>query len=406
MTKKKPNLKVEYVPIGKLKPFKGNPRKNEAAVGEIVRSIEHYGYTSPILARRANNEVIAGHTRLLALKETGAEKVPVIYLDMSVKEARAYGIFDNKSTENTEWDVPKLTDLIEQLTSEGVEWEDLGFTEEELAEMQPVMDAEPDPKDDIVPDAPKEPKTKLGDLYLLGEHRLLCGDSTKAEDVERVMGGEKADMVFTDPPYGIDVVQGNQVGGDSPTKFGKVGGENIVPSNVYKKIEGDKTTDTARDFYLTCVQLGYENICLWGGNYFSDFLPPSRCWIIWDKEMTGNFSQCEMAWTSFNVGGIRLFKFLWNGLSREGNRKDELTGRVHPTQKPVGLFTDIFMKLGDFPIIYDGFLGSGTTIIAAEKLGRKCFGLEIDETYCDVIVQRWEDFTSQKAERVRAKRAG
>ncbi len=140
MSKKKPNLKVEYIPIGKLKPFKGNPRKNEAAVGEIVRSIEHYGYTSPILVRRANNEVIAGHTRLLALKETGAEKAPVIYLDMSVKEARAYGIFDNKSTENTEWDVPKLTDLIEQLTADGIEWDDLGFTEEELAEMARNLD--------------------------------------------------------------------------------------------------------------------------------------------------------------------------------------------------------------------------------------------------------------------------
>jgi len=138
--RKKAPLEVEYVPIAQLKPFKGNPRKNADAVPEIVRSIEHYGYTNPILVRRENNEVIAGHTRLLALKETGAAEAPVIFLDMTAKQARAYGIFDNKSTENTEWDVPKLATLLEQLSADGIDLDKMGFTDEEFAAMNQTFD--------------------------------------------------------------------------------------------------------------------------------------------------------------------------------------------------------------------------------------------------------------------------
>jgi DNA modification methylase len=113
--------------------------------------------------------------------------------------------------------------------------------------------------------------------------------------------------------------------------------------------------------------------------------------------MTGNFSEAEMAWTSFSKGGIKVFKFLWNGLSREGNRKDELKGRVHPTQKPVGLFQNIFERFDGFKSIYDGFLGSGSTLIACEKTNRICYGMELDPHYCDVIIKRWEDYTGKKA---------
>jgi len=128
-------LRVEYVPIGRLRPFKGNPRKNAETVGAIVRSIEHYGYTNPILARRANGEIIAGHTRYLALKERGEKQVPVIFLDLTVKQARAYGVFDNKSTENTPWDVPVLVEQLEKLAAGGVELEDVGFTADDLADL-------------------------------------------------------------------------------------------------------------------------------------------------------------------------------------------------------------------------------------------------------------------------------
>ena len=230
-----------------------------------------------------------------------------------------------------------------------------------------------------------------------GGHVVMCGDSTSIDAVDNLMDGQKADMVFTDPPYGIDVVQSNQVGGGGETKFGTADSSNYVESKTYSKIVGDETTETAKAFYNTCVSMEMKNIVLWGGNYFTDFLYPSRCWIVWDKEMTGNFSQAEMAWTSFSKGGVKVFKFLWNGLSREGNRKDELKTRVHPTQKPVGLFADIFNRFDGFDLIYDGFGGSGSTLIACEKTNRNCRMMELDPKYCDVIIQRWQDFTGNTA---------
>jgi len=205
-----------------------------------------------------------------------------------------------------------------------------------------------------------------------------------------------ADVVFADPPYGVDIVQGSnkqgKVGGGGPTKFktGTVGAAKIVPAKEYRVIKGDETTDTAKDFYSLCKSMNLKNIILWGGNYFTDFLPPSRCWFVWDKEMTGNFSEAEMAWTSFGKGGIRVFKYLWNGLSREGERRLELKARVHPTQKPVGLFMMILQRFDFLKVVFDGFLGSGSTLIACEETGRTCYGMEIDPIYCDVIKKRAE----------------
>jgi DNA modification methylase len=189
------------------------------------------------------------------------------------------------------------------------------------------------------------------------------------------MDGQKADMVFTDPPYGIKVVQNNSVGGG---KLAKV--------NSYSEIIGDDTTDTAKEFYQTCISLGMENFIIWGGNYFTDFLQPSMCWIIWDKENTGNFADVEMAWTSFDKAA-KLYKWQWNGMIRQGNKSIEGKTRVHPTQKPVGLFGDIFNDF-DFKICFDGFLGSGSTMVASHQLKRKCYGMELDPKYCQVIVDR------------------
>ena len=191
-------------------------------------------------------------------------------------------------------------------------------------------------------------------------------------------------MVFTDPPYGIKVVQGNKVGGDKG--FGSVGGCKIVKSKIYSEIIGDDTTDTAREFYKTCISLGMENFIIWGGNYFTDFLPPSMCWLIWDKENTGNFADVEMAWTSFDKAA-KLYKWQWNGMIRQGDKTIEGKTRVHPTQKPVGLFGDIFNDF-KFETCFDGFLGSGSTMVAAHQLKRKCYGMELDPKYCQVIVNR------------------
>ena len=176
-----------------------------------------------------------------------------------------------------------------------------------------------------------------------------------------------------------------------------------MDSSTYLKIKGDESIDTAKEFYDLCIKMDIKNILLWGGNYFTDFLYPSRCWVVWDKEMTGNFSQAEMAWTSFSKGGISIFKHLWNGLSREGGRKEELKSRVHPTQKPVGLFIKIFQRFDGFKTIYDGFMGSGSTLIACEAVNRECYGIEYEPHYAQVIIQRWCDYTSIDAIKINGK---
>ena len=170
----------------------------------------------------------------------------------------------------------------------------------------------------------------------------------------------------------------------------------VVASKVYKQIIGDDTTETAEKSYEVTKGVA-KNQIIFGGNYFTNFLPPSRCWIVWDKENTGNFADAELAWTSFDKG-VKLYHFMWNGLAREGSRKVEGITRMHPTQKPVGMIGYIlqdFSKEGDG--ILDCFGGSGSTLIACEQLKRKCFMAELDPHYCDVIIERWENFTGEKA---------
>jgi DNA modification methylase len=383
--------KNEKRKLSQLKPADYNPRRlTEDQEKQLTDSIDRFNLADPIVINK-NDVVIGGHQRLKILKKRGVKEVDVRVPDveLTTDQEKELNLRLNKNL--GEWDFDLLADFDKDML------DDVGFDSSDLDQIFAV-ELEPNEKDDVVQEV-TEPICKPGDLWELGRHRLLCGDSTKVDDVERLMDGKKADMVFTDPPYGINIVGGSKsfgkVGGSK--SFGKVGGSNIVSSNTYSKVIGDETTQTAQDFYNTCVSLNFKNIVLWGGNYFTDFLKPSRCWFIWDKEMTGNFSEAEMAWTSFSKGGIKVFRHLWNGLSRSGNRKDELINRVHPTQKPVGLFERIFNQLSDSNIIFDGFLGSGSTLIACEKTNRICYGMEIDPKYCDVIVKRWEDYTGQKS---------
>jgi 16S rRNA G966 N2-methylase RsmD len=214
------------------------------------------------------------------------------------------------------------------------------------------------------------------------------------------MDGVKAKLLLTDPPYGINVVHcDGQVHGSSKKSlmnkgkvgFGEKGKNKIHDCNEYAPIIGDDTTDTARanyDVALTCT----ENQIIFGGNYFTDFLPPSRCWVVWDKQNTGNFADAELAWTSFDKG-VKLYHFLWNGLCREGSREVEGKTRVHPTQKPVGMLADILKDFSEEnDSILDCFGGSGSTMMACEQLNRKCYMCELDPHYIDVIIQRYINF--------------
>jgi DNA modification methylase len=383
--------RVQEVSIDLLRPYERNAKiHGEEQVKQIAESIKEFGFISPCLIDKDYN-IIAGHGRVMASKLLGLQKVPCLFIEgLTDTQRRAYILADNRLTELGEWDFDKVQFELHELADMDFNIDLTGFELEEFKDSKEIVE-------DDYTEENIEPRAKLGDLYQLGNHRLICGDSTDVSVIDRLMDGVKAKLLLTDPPYGIDVVKGNKVGGDK--SFGKVGGGNIVKSKTYSAIIGDDTTDTARanyDVALTCT----ENQIIFGGNYFTDFLQPSRCWIVWDKQNTGNFADAELAWTSFDKG-VRLYHFLWNGLCREGSREVEGKTRVHPTQKPVGMLADI---LKDFSEENDGILdcfgGSGSTLIACEQLNRKCYMVELDEHYCDVIIDRWENFTGKKAVKI------
>lgn len=352
------------------------------------------GWVQNIIVNKRTGHVIDGHLRT-ELSISKGEKVPVAYVDLSEEEERTIlATFDPIGAMAAE-DRDKLDDLLKSIQSDD---EQVMKLLEEIREENGIIEPPVITEDEAPIDKAEELQKKwqvtrgqvweVPSLTVKGKcHRVMCGDSTDVGDVTLLMGGEKADMVFTDPPYGIKAVKRNSVGGGGLTKFrGTVGASNYVACNTYDEIEGDGSTEAAEKSYALLKELGVKDFIIFGGNYFTDFLPSSPCWVIWDKENTGNFADVEMAWTSFNKGA-KLYRWLWNGLSRKGDRKTELQSRVHPTQKPVGLFCQI---LADFQCssILDPFLGSGTTLIAAEQTGRICYGMEIAEKYVSVILER------------------
>ena len=362
------------VSISDLIPYDNNPRKNDNAVPDVAESIKQCGDLDPIEIDE-NNVILAGHTRLMALMEQGFTETDVIrYTGLTEEQKKKYRILSNKTGEKALWDFDALAEELEGLDFDDYDFGfDLDFDgNEEPAEIE----------EDEVPEE-VETRCKLGDVWKLGNHRLICGDSTDVNVIDRLMDGVKADMVFTDSPYGINVVGDNgEVGAD----FG------IAKKGKYKKIIADDTTETAQQAYDIYSQL-CDKMILWGGNYFLDFLPPSDGWLIWDKETTGNFADGEMAYCSFHTP-VRIYHQLWNGMIREGEHEK----RVHPTQKPIRMLSEIlrdFTNEGD--IILDVFGGSGSTLIACEQTGRTCYMAELSPEYVDVIIARYEKLTGNKA---------
>jgi len=358
---------MTYKKLTDIKPNPDNPRViRDENFKKLVNSIKEFPEMLDLRPIVVNKDmvILGGNMRFRACQEAGYNEVPVVVADNITKEQeREFIIKDNISGGDwdweilaNEWDESKLNDWGLDVP----EWD--------------TVEAEAEEDNFEVPDE-VQTDIVLGDLFEIGEHRLLCGDSTDSDQVAKLMNGQKVDMVMTDPPYGINVVQKDSVGGG---KLAKV--------NSYSKIIGDETTDTAKEFYQTCISFGVENFIIWGGNYFTDFLPPSMCWIVWDKENTGNFADAELAWTSFDKA-TKLYKWQWNGMIRKGDKSIEGTTRVHPTQKPVGMFGEIFSDF-DFKICFDGFLGSGSTMVASHQLNRKCYGMELDPKYCQVIIDR------------------
>jgi hypothetical protein len=391
-------MNIEVWPIAKPVPYARNARKiPQTAIDKVAGSIKEFGFRQPIVVDKGG-VIVAGHTRHLAAQKLGLSEVPVhVASELTATQIKAYRLADNRVNQESSFDNELLALELSDLKLEDFALELTGFNPDELVAMavQGKAESESQAEDDKAPVALDFAISETGDLWILGRHRLLCGDSTSVDVLTRLFDGAVPEIVFSDPPYGIDIVKGNKVGGGGATNFGKVGGGKVVEAKTYAAIANDDSTDVAREFYHACQSVGIKDYILWGGNYFTDFLVPSMCWLVWDKQNTGHFADVELAWTSFNKGA-KLYKWLWNGMSRAGDHKTELRTRVHPTQKPVGLFEAIFQDF-EFKTCFDGFLGSGSTLIACEKTNRQCFGTELSAPYVDVIVKRWQDFTGQEA---------
>ena len=390
------------VPIGDLIPYERNPRKNDPAVPKIAASLERFGLVKNSVVVDEDMVLITGHTTLKAMRSLGWTACPAVtqVFGLTEEEKRAYRIADNKLGELAEWDLDLLAGELASLDEVGFDVELSGFDTDALAEMWPPEKLEV-AEDDYEPPVEIETSIQRGDLFRLGRHRLLCGDSTSAEDVRRLMGGKKADLLLTDPPYGINIVNTGRVGIDAPAGFGKVGTRRMVKARTYHNIEGDDHPFDPRPF-LDLAPV----VMLFGGNNFASRLPDSPAWLVWDKKAEkgadhNNFSDVELVWTNLKQKSCPIYRHLWSGLLREGDRNVELKDRVHPTQKPVGLIAAILSDHSNpGALCLDPFLGSGTTLVACEQLGRTCYGMEISPQYCQVIIDRWEKLTGQKAERV------
>lgn len=358
------------VAVDKITPSPRNTKKHpQSQINNVAKSIERFGFVQPLVLDE-NNEIIIGHCRLSASKKLGMKEVPCVYVEnLTEEDVRALRILDNKLNES-DWDLDLLEEELQDIDLG--DFEDLDFgIEEETENIEIVEDEAPEV------DEENEPIAKLGDIWQLGRHRLMCGDSTDKATVERLMNGNKADMVFTDPPYGMNAV----------SKSG-------VLSERYKTdIMNDDSNEVAIEAFLLCKKMFADAKQIWwGANYYTECLPSAECWIVWDKNNgASDQTDCELAWSNFR------------SVVRQFTLASEKTNRVHPTQKPIKLIQmilDKFDKDKSFNVIIDLFGGSGSTLIACEQLNRTCYMMELDPKYCDVIIKRWENLTGQKAVKI------
>lgn len=410
--------------IGEVKLNPKNPRKNDGAVDAVAKSIEKYGFKNPLIVD-ANGVVYCGNTRLKAAKKLGLKEVPCIVADdLTPEQIREYALLDNKTGELAEWDY----DLLEQ------ELKELDLSDFDLEWGTGLDDIEPEASEDDydVDEALNsiETKTKLGDIYQLGDHRLMCGDSTSEHDVGELMNGELADMVFTDPPYNVDYAK-----------------------NKNGTIENDNMTRTEYENFMTDVFACMDNALKRGGAFYifhaywheryveralnnNNF--EVREQLIWNKN-TFTLSRQDYQWKHEPClygwkGGAphyfvddrtqstviedkqkdfakmkkdELVKLLEDIYSDKVsttiiNEKKPAVNDLHPTMKPIRLCARLIRnssKIGER--VLDLFGGSGSTLIACEQLGRKCYMLELDPHYCDVIIDRWEKLTGKKAKKIK-----
>ena len=361
-------MDIQTVGIDEVIPYAKNPRKNDAAVDKVAGSLKEFGWRQPIVVD-AEMVVIAGHTRLAAARKLKLDQVPIhIATDLTANQIKAYRIADNRVSQEAKWDDDLLALELADLDLENYDLGLTGFDDDELAALMAEAVTEGLVDEDQVPPEPETPVTVLGDIWQLGRHRVMCGDSTSIDAVDELMQGVYPDLIHTDPPYGMNAV----------SKSG------VLSKNYDSDILGDNDATVAKDAFKLIYGL-YPNSkhIWWGANYYSSALPDSECWLVWDKN-NGESDQtdCELAWANFR------------SVVRQFTQASEKTNRVHPTQKPVSLMEWIIKRFKlNSKSIADFFGGSGSTLIAAEKNNIDGYIMEFDPKYVDVIVKRWQDFT-------------
>ena len=392
-------MSVELRPLDAVRPYANNPRQNDDAVEAVAESIRRFGFRQPIVVD-ADGVIVAGHTRFRAAQRLGLATVPVhVATDLTPDEVRAYRLADNKTAELASWDDAMLSIELDALRGAGIDWTLLGFDEEELAKLLAPAGTEGLTDPDAVPEKPVDPITKPGGLWLLGKHRLLCGDSTNATDVARLLDGAIPSLMVTDPPYGVEYDPEWRMDAGltrNTARMGKVMNDDRADwTEAWKLFPGDVAYVYHAGVFASTVQQSLERVGF-----------AIRAQIIWAKDRLalsrGDYHwQHEPCWYAVREGGKghrtddRTQTTLWSIPARDD------AGHGHGTQKPVECMErPVRNHLAD--TVYEPFAGSGTTVIACERTGRTCMAMELDPGYCDVVVRRWEDFTGRKAERVQA----
>lgn len=391
-------MKVKNVSIQDVKPYPNNPRDNDDGVDAVAKSIKEFGWQQPIVVDK-DNVIIVGHTRYKAAKKLGLDEVPVVVADkLTDEQVKAYRLADNKTGELTDWDDGLLNDELDNILD--IDMSDFGF-DLDLDDDEDKQASE----DDFDEEPPEEPKSKLGQVFQLGRHRLMCGDSTKAEDVKKLVGGVQCDLLLTDPPYNVAV-------GESAVLRHK-----NIKARKDSKIKNDSMSkDDFYAFLLSAFNNAKENLKSGASFYvwyasaeaasFNNAANESglsvRQELIWEKNsMVVGRQDYQWQHEPCLYGWVEGGSHSWFSDRKQTTilRFDRPTkSKLHPTMKPIALFDYQIKnstKTGD--VVLDLFGGSGTTIMACEQDGRNACVMEYDPKYVDVIIKRWEDFTGKKA---------
>ena len=371
-------MKITIKKVAELIPYVNNSRTHsDEQVAQIAASIKEFGWTNPILVDETNS-IIAGHGRLMAARKLGMDTIPTIEIkNLTETQKKALVIADNKLALNAGWDNDLLKLELQNLQDLGFDMDIIGFSVDELNALLEPEQIEGLTDEDAVPEVPEEPKTKPGDIYQLGSHRLMCGDSSSINDIDKLLDGVYPNAIVTDPPYGIGID----------------GQKKSVSANPKhnRKFHEKKNWDSQRPdegIFNWIVGMNVPAV-IWGGNYFADLLPATRGWLYWNKGQDGlTMSDGELAWTTED-----------KPLRSKTINRGKLKGSIHPTQKPVEImdFSIKYLKVSEKGAVLDLFAGSGTTAIACEKNKMRSYLMEQDASYCDAIVKRWENFTGKKA---------